>query len=627
MRENSGSWIIKFILGLIIIAFVGIGVGTYGSRDRQTVATIGKQSVTLQEYQDSYRQIVEQLRTRFGDYLTEDTLKMFNVEQQAIDRIIETHLIEEQADRFDLIVSDEEIRDQLMSIDAFKDNGVFSFDRYRQILGYQRTTPELFEARLKRDLRNQKVQEMVVNAVTVSDMEVRDWYVYENTTVALDFIKIDPETMEDVEPSPEEITAYYEENRDRYKTAPKRVASYLRYSPDDYRKTVTVSEEQIRVYYETHEEEFNTPARAEARHILIKTDENDDEAAAIEAAREKALELYERAVAGEDFAELARSHSEGPSAEAGGYIGAFSRGEMVEPFEDVAFALKSGEISKPVKTRFGWHVIKVEQQFPSEVTPLEQARDSIEYQIVDREALSMAYEDAGKAFDAVIEGDDLEQAGLVTGQKVVKTQSFTQDGAGLILEDSQAFAREAFSLSSGIISDVKSIGNSYYLIKVTDIISPAVQPLEAVKEQVVKDLTARMKQEKAKKLSESILSESGGSLTLAKIADTHGLELESTGPFVRTGPIEELGSSPELLKAAFELQAEKEVYPSVLSTQDGFYIIALKEKTVPDPSVSDDDLDDVRNEILTAKQNQVFRTWLDELREKSDISINPNLFN
>ena len=125
--------------------------------------------------------------------------------------------------------------------------------------------------------------------------------------------------------------------------------------------SVTVSEEEIRVYYEAHREQFIDKEQVHARHILLKVPEGADQAA-VEAVQARAEQLAAEARAGADFAELARLHSQGPSAPTGGDLGWFGRGRMVPGFELAAFRLQPGEISAPVSTEFGIHVIKVEER-------------------------------------------------------------------------------------------------------------------------------------------------------------------------------------------------------------------------------------------------------------------------
>ncbi|MCF8025947.1 MAG: peptidylprolyl isomerase [Desulfobacteraceae bacterium] len=139
---------------------------------------------------------------------------------------------------------------------------------------------------------------------------------------------------------------------------------------------ISVTDKDIESYYKENKKEFEVPEKVRARHILIKSDPDADDAKKAEA-KEKIKELQEKLEDGEDFSELAKKHSEGPSAESGGDLGYFSQGQMVKDFEEVVFDMKTGEVSDIVKTDFGYHLIKLEDRKEEGTQPLDEVRDSI----------------------------------------------------------------------------------------------------------------------------------------------------------------------------------------------------------------------------------------------------------
>jgi peptidyl-prolyl cis-trans isomerase D len=168
---------------------------------------------------------------------------------------------------------------------------------------------------------------------------------------------LEPQRYKDIEPTDEEIRNYFDQHKDTYKTDPQIKVRYLHVKPEDYADKVTVSEDDIQDYYEDNPEKFKSPKTVEARHILIKLNP-DASAEEVENARQRSETVLDMAKEGQDFAELAKKYSEGPTKTQGGNLGAFRREAMVKPFADKAFSMKAGEISEPVRTRFGWHIIK-----------------------------------------------------------------------------------------------------------------------------------------------------------------------------------------------------------------------------------------------------------------------------
>jgi peptidyl-prolyl cis-trans isomerase D len=627
LRENSGNWIIKIFLGIIVVVFVFLGVGSMNSGRDNSVASVNDQSISVDEYQDAYRNLVEQMRNRFQENLTDDLLKALNVRQQALNTLIEQKLVSIQADKLKITVSDQQLQDSILRIEAFHRDGRFDLDEYRRVLGLNGMTPETFEQLQRNALRQQKVQEMVVSSVAVSDMEVQSFFEFHNTAMKVAYIKVDPDEFDDIEVTADQIQAHYDANPDRYQSEPKRKAVFIKFSPEDFKDQVAITPAQINTYYDQHPEEFTTPERVEASHILIRVDDTADDAA-VETARKQADAVYQRAVVGgEDFAELAKETSQGPSRDDGGYLGIFDKNSMIQPFADTAFAMAPGDISGPVRTRFGWHVIKVTNRFDAEVKTLDQAAGEIETRLKEQEMHNMAYFMAEDAFDAVIDGDSLEQVAAITRKQVMTTNEFDRNGNGLDLAQATGFARAAFALEPQQISDIREIGTDYFLIQVVETIDPELLPLETVKDRIVEELQQELRLAAAETRAQALLAAAMASDSLETLAQEKDLTLSATDWFTRYDMIEGIGRSDGFNQAAFALTPEKPLCADVLKTDQGFFIIAFKDRQLPGEDDLQVNLADIRQQLLQAKQGQYFQAWINELKEQSRIEINTQFIN
>ncbi len=621
LRENSGNWIIKIFLGIIVLVFVFLGVGSMNSGRDNSVASVNDTPITMDEYQVAYRNLVEQMRNRFQDNLTDDLLKALNVKQQALNTLIEDKLMAEQADAFEIRVTDSELQESILSMNVFQKDGRFDMELYKRLLGLNSMTPEMFEQLQRTQLRTQKLQDMIVGAVSVSDMEARSFYDFHNTSMKIDYMKIDPADFSEISVTSEQVQAHYEENKDRYQSEPRRKAAFIRYSSKDFQDQVTISKEQVTAYYDQHPEEFDIPEQVEAGHILIQVDDTADELA-VETARKEALAVYERAVKGADFAELARETSQGPSREDGGYLGKFDRNSMVQPFADAAFALQPGEISEPVRTRFGWHVIQVMNRFEAQTKPLDQVAEDIETRLKQEEMQQLAYYRAEDAFDAVIDGDTLEQVGLMTQKEVRVTNPFDVNGNGLELDNAPGFAQAAFEIQPRQISDIRQIGEDYFLIEVKETIEPVQLPLEAVTDEIKEELAGKFRDAAAENRAQSLLESAKNTGNIEKTARENNLALSTTDWFTRNETIQEIGGSDAVKNAAFTLTSEHPVHSDVLQTNQGFFIIAYKDRKTPEEDEIQENLSEIKSQVLQAKQGQYFQAWINELKEKSQIEIN-----
>lgn len=625
MRENAGSWLIKIILGLIVVVFVFFGMGSMGAKKRNQVALVNDMPITMEAYKRSYQGIIDQMRQRFGDNLNDELLEMLQVRKQALDRLIEEKLISQEADNLDIQVTDEALQNVLSNINAFQKNDRFDIDTYKRVLLSNRLNPENFEAMQRESMRQSMVRETVFGSVKVSDLEAAAWYREENTQTAIAYVSFESDAF-DVSPEESALKEYYSKNQDKFKSEPQLKVQYLEFMASDYKDQVSITDEKINLYYKENSEEFSTPEQVEASHILIKVDENAD-ADTVEKARLEAVAVYEKASAGEDFAELAKKYSQGPSKDNGGYLGKFEKNAMVKPFAEKAFSMKAGDVSEPVKTRFGWHVIHVKSRIDASVKSLEDATKEIGKKLADAEMKNMAYDLAGKSFDAVIDGDDLEQAALIVDEKILEVGPFTIQGPEGDFKNKSLFARTAFGLTVGDVSDVKEIGDAYYIIKPVERIEPAVLPYEEVKERVKIELTAKLQDEKAKDAATAFLETAKKFPSLEDAVKDSALVLKETPLFLKNGNIPELGRNPEIADAAFKLSEKDWLYAEVLKGAEGYYVISYKDKKVPEPSVVKENIDSVKDRLTRTKQGRTYEAWIQALKDKSKIEIQDGFLN
>ncbi|MBF0469623.1 MAG: peptidylprolyl isomerase, partial [Desulfamplus sp.] len=426
------------------------------------------------------------------------------------------------------------------------------------------------------------------------------------------------------------IGEYYEKNREKYKSEPQLKVQYIQFLSDEYKKKVEITTDSIASYYASNQEEFTTPEQVEASHILIRVDENAD-AQAVEKARKEAEDIYKKAVAGEDFTQLAKTYSQDPSAkDNGGYLGKFARNRMVKPFEEKAFSMKPGEVSEPVKSQFGWHVIQVKSKTDESRMTLEEATARIKDKQLMDESRNLAYNAAGEAFDAIVDGDSLEQAALVTGHKVLEAGPFTMKGpdstSGGVFPDAQQFARAAFSLSLDKISDVTEVGNNYYIIKPVEKKEPVVQALDETREKLISDLKSELQAEQAKQDAEAFLAAAKNIDKFADAALEKGFDVQSTPLFKKDGDIADLGSQPEIASAAFKLSEKNRLVSEVTKASDGsYYVILFKEKKMPGEDIVTENLDSVKKQLSATKQGEIYTSWIEQLRSSSKIEIEPGL--
>ena len=622
MRKQAGSWMIKVILFAIVIVFVFWGVGSFRSRNAAKVATVNDEIIQASDFQRVYNNLIDQYRQRFGASLNDGMLEMLQVKRQAVNQLVERAILLQEAKKLDLFVSDSEVADAIVKIPAFQTNGTFDPHRYRSILTRYHLTPEEFEADQKNAMLAEKLTRTITGSAKVSDMEAREYYRWQNTSVNVAYVRVKPEDQKDVSISEEALADYFETNKEKYKTQPKIEAQYVVFDPADDAAKVTIADDEIQDYYDNHMDEFRSEKKVEARHVLIKV-APDADTEADNAARAKAQEVSDKAKAGEDFAELAKTYSEGPTKDRGGYLGEFTRDQMVKPFADKSFSMAAGEISDPVKTQFGWHVIKVENVAEASTKSLEEAKETIVKTLTDQKARSLAYDRAEQFYDNTFEKDDLAAIAQEAGLQAKPTGAFTRLGPDALGKDKSTFAKTAFGLSKNQISDIQEIGNRYYLIQVTDTIDPTVPELTSVKERVMADLKKQRQREMAKAEAEKMAEALKQGTTLESLAEEMKLSVEKTGLFKRDGAVPGIGPDHAFVEAAFSLEAADSFSESPVEGKAGYYLLRLVERQLPAPEAFEEEKANIVDMLARQKQQSIYQDWMAARKASSNITIEP----
>ena len=534
LRENAGNWIIKIFLAIVILVFIFFGFGTFGTQKADSVASVNDEPISFKEYQQSYQQLLEFYRSMFGQSLDDQLLKALNIKQLALDQLITRKVLVLEAEKFKIKVSDKEIQDSIMAVQAFHSNGLFDMRKYKTLLNRQSLTPEDFENLQRAAIQQEKLRALIQSSINITDMEANQWYQFQNTKVAINYIQFDPASYKDIKPEEEKIRQYYNQNKDKYKSQPQRKVTYIKISPEDFRDAVKVKDDNIKAYYEQNIEDFKIP----------DADPNSN---------------------------------------------------------------KTGEFK---------------------IQPFAEVSEKIKQELEQNEMADTAYVKAFDAFDAILDGDDFEQVALLAGTKPIETGLFTPKGEGLDITDikeKQEFANISFELAPDGVSDVKQIGESYYIIKLVELIEPKVQELDKTGDRLSADLIKELQWNKAREDAKHYLDMLILAGSLKKIAKDNGLQIKSTPLFSRNGNIAGIKNPSALVKAGFTLTKDRNIYKEIIDTGSGIFLISLKERQIPDQTKLAENLENTKKQLGTRKQNQYFEEWVSELKNNYKIEYNTQL--
>ena len=623
MRDHASSWMIKFILGAIVVVFVFWGVGSFRSQRLNTVASVNGEPITADQYRQAYDNLLSQYRRQFGNNLNSDLLQALQVDQQALERLIEQKLLVQEAQKLNLQVTEQELAQAIREIGVFQNAGIFDNTLYQRVLSSNRMSPEEFEAAQKEAMITEKLRSFIQDGVKASSQEVEAWYNWRNTTVNIDYVLFESAKFEITDLPEDELQSHFEQNQDNYKTQPQVKIRYVHFDPKQYGADLTHDEEEIEAYYRNNLSQFEQEQTVEARHILLKL-APDADADTVEAKRQKAVEILAEYREGADFAELARTYSEGPTKDKGGDLGAFGRDAMVKPFSDKAFAMQAGEVSEPVRTSFGWHLIKVEKVNAALTPELSDVKEQIEQQLTDRKAKALAFDEAESVFDAAFDAESLAETAEARNLEVKTSGFFGRAGPPDVAQRRQ-LATAAFELEVDEISDVLEYTDGYYLIQLIEKQAEKIPPFDRVKTRVEADYRTVKQDAKAKEAAEAFLEDLKSGQNMALLSEKKGLEVKTSGFFKRNASIPELGNERALAAAAFKLSPTKPLTDEVVKGAKGYFVILYRDLKSPPAEEFAKEEEQTANQLRLQKRSRAFTAWLGQVREQSDIWIKEGL--
>jgi peptidyl-prolyl cis-trans isomerase D len=621
MRRHTKSIMIKVMIGLIAVVFVFWGIYTIRGRPGMKVAYVNGDLITGQEYQATYRQMLEALQRQYGAYWNDNLIQAFQLKQRALDSLINKRLVDQEAYKLGLRVTDDEVTSAILSSSAFQVNGKFDEGRYRSLLNYNRMEPGDFESEMRSELLEQKIHQFIKSFFPITDAETKYFYTYQKEKIKIDFVSFDPQKYKGKRaPTDAEREKYFEEHKERYRIPAKIKIAYLTIDPSDFEDNVTVSEEELSDYYELNKGQFTTPEQVRARLILLKLSPDASESE-VPKVRDKALAIVKEVKAGEDFSRAARAYSQDPSASKGGDLGYFTRGQVAKPIEELAFGLKRGEIGGPVRTPSGWALIKVEDIRKAATKALSDVRDQIVATLKKDISRDMAHEKALSLVDQMPYNMNLAAYAAQYGLTVRESSYFSKSEPIPGLGEDERIKRSISSLEKGELSEVIEHEGKFYIIQVVDIKDSYIPRIDQVSDQLNKDVEDYLSLVSTKKEAEGYLEKLRGGARWLQLAKNKGVKTGETDFFSRGEKIPTIGFAPLLSEAAFSLSSEKRYPDQVFEVEDKIYVIRWLDRKGIDMADFEKEKKSYRQMLLVLKEGRIFDAWLQSLKDRAEIKI------
>ena len=625
IRDRTQGLIVAIIVGLISLTFILWGVESYINAARRViVAKVDGDEIPIEEFQKALQRFRRQAESMLGQSFNPADWDKPEVKSKALDELINDRVLARLVSDARVRVTNTQVARQLTEIPAFQDDKGFSravYERQVSALGF---TQIGFEQQLRDDMAKSQLRNGVAASEFVTREEAQQITALRKQKRDIGFTLIaaaDVETQVTV--SEAEVAAYFESHQEDYRRAEKASVEYVEISADALAAKVTIDDEKLQQYFDANHAAYTLAEERDANHILVQVSQ-DAEATAVKNALDKINDIRKRASAGEAFEQLAKDLSEDVGSKSeGGSTGFFARGAMAPEFEEAAFKLNVGDISEPVRTKFGWHILKLKQIKMGGLQPFDKVKTEVEAAYRNAEAQKAFFEQAEQFSNLVYENSDtLTVAADALGLKTAKSEVLTK--AELAAKFSEKVAAEVFStevLNEGMNSAPLELPqNRVVALRVLEHVPSVIASQVDVKAQVEDAVRNNHRRELTEALGKELLARLHKGETPAAVLKGRDLSWQQEAGVTR----EASEINRAVLRAAFSVEAagSEPTYTGIAIGNTDYAVIRVANVIVPaDSEIARGDVATVQKDLVKGRIGAAWSSFVAALRATSDVKI------
>lgn len=497
IKNKTKGPITFLIVGLISLTFIVTALyGVDFSGGGTTVAIVNDDEINSEDFYQEFNTKKRRLQQELGEQYTTEFDQV--LKQSTLDAMVNRRLLAQLSNTLGLATTKDELRLNIQNNELFQQDGKFSFERYQQLLRLNGYKENNYEALIADEMTQNQLKQNLRDSAFIPPVLLKRVQSLNEQQRKFEYLLIDADNyLMKVEVDQDSVKNYFDNQKESFFEAEKVSIDFVELTLDDVAKSVSFNEEDLFNYYEDEQSRYTTEQERQAQHILVET-------------KDKAEEVVRLLDQGENFSKLSAEFSidEG-SKENGGDLGFFGRGVMVPEFEEAVFAMKVGEVSLPIKSEFGYHIIKLSAINPGTVKPFEQVRDEISKRYKEQIAQKQLYDLIDQLANLAYEGS-LEELSEQMGLKLNTTDFFSNNST----QYEQKFVATAFSdvvLNQGENSEpVELSKDKYVVLRLNKKIPQRQQTFSEVKNQIKTHLTSLLAKtyvdEMAKKIKQALVS-------------------------------------------------------------------------------------------------------------------------
>ena len=547
IHDSLGKWVVVIVLGLIAFSFIFWGVDFGLTGTTTFAARVNGEDVPLVDFDRELQARQNQYQTIYRAELPEDVRR--ELRRAVVEDLVRSTALKQRVEEQGYRATDARVTESVREIAAFQIDGEFSLEVYQGTLANAGLSPTAFEESQRESLEVGDLTDGIADSTFLTPAEFRRYIELYNQRREVAYALFDIAAFSaDVTIDDAAITARYENNQASYQTVETVDLEYIELALADIAATVDLTEEELRAAYEAESERFQTTEERRASHILIEVADGDEDAA-----RATAESVAARVKGGEDFAAVAAEVSADAGTKTqGGDLGWIGRGMLVGPFEDALFAMQVGEISAPVRSEFGFHIIRFDELRAGEVQSFEAVREELAAETRTRQAESEFYDRANELGEAAFDAySELATVASSMNLPLKTLMGFPRSGDTGAFTNSAAVVQAAFAeeiVDNGRNSELVELAEDHVLVlRVVAHHVPTTKPLDEVREQIREELTRESAQTRSEEAAEAFL------MALEQGGDPAELAAASGGTFMPAAWVTRTDEAvpTEVLSAAF----------------------------------------------------------------------------
>jgi peptidyl-prolyl cis-trans isomerase D len=624
------SGILLVICGAMVIAFIpgGLTSELTGQPGKGVVAKVAGQDITADEVRQTARQMLQQQMPQGGPNMNM-LLPFFT--QRAAEQLISRQLLLEEAHHIGLQVTQDEIKDELQhgryfAPTLFPGGNFIGEQEYEQLLQRNNLTPAKFENEVvKPEILINKLQAFIAGSASVSEAEIRAEFLKQNSKVKFDYAVLKQDDIKKgLHPTDEELKAFYESHKASYANSipEKRKVKYAVIDTAKADASVQITPDDLRSYYDQYRDQYKTPEQVKVSHILIKTpppgpDGKVDDKALAEA-RQRAEDIMKQVKAGGNFEDLAKKYSEDPgSAKQGGSLGWIGKGQTVPEFEKAAFSLPKGQISDLVKSSFGFHIIRVDDKQDAHTKTLDEVKDQIEPILKRQKGQQIAQKEADNLLKQA-RAVGLDAAAASMSIPVITSDYFARNDMLPGLGPAPQFMDAVFSAADKAPPDVATATQGMVVFQLLEIKPAATPTFDEIRAKVETEFRNERSNVLLTQKTQELSDRAKAEHDLKRAAKELGASVKTSDFVLPDGQVPDVGSMTGQASVAFTMKPG-EISGPIVSGANGVVLDILEDQK-PDEAEYAAKRDQIRDQLLQAKQQEMFQLFVSNLRDQMEKS-------